>query len=145
MEADHDQMFRVLVNIARNAVQALEARGTRDPARDQNRITGRREGSVVVIEVSDTGPGVPEKARTTCSRRSRDRREPAERASASPLPRSLCGRMAAKSALCRARLAPPSASRSPTGLSISIPDAVSARAPDGRRPPLAVFFLKGSR
>ena len=64
MEADHDQLFRVLVNIARNAVQTLEARGTRDPARDQIRITGRREGSVVVIEVSDTGPGVPEKART---------------------------------------------------------------------------------
>jgi signal transduction histidine kinase len=61
-EADHDQLFRVLVNVARNAVQALEARGARDPARDQIRITGRREGSVVVIEVSDTGPGVPEKA-----------------------------------------------------------------------------------
>ena len=62
MEADHDQLFRVLVNVARNALQALEARGARDPARDQIRITGRREGSVVVIEVSDTGPGVPEKA-----------------------------------------------------------------------------------
>ena len=47
VEADHDQLFRVLVNIARNAVQALEARGARDPARDQIRITGRREGSVV--------------------------------------------------------------------------------------------------
>jgi len=63
IDADHDQMFRVLVNIARNAMQALEARGNRDPARDQIRITGRREASVVVIEVSDTGPGVPEKAR----------------------------------------------------------------------------------
>jgi signal transduction histidine kinase len=63
MEADHDQMFRVLVNVARNAVQALEGRGARDPARDQIRITGRREGGVVVLEVSDTGPGVPEKAR----------------------------------------------------------------------------------
>ena len=63
VEADHDQLFRVLVNMARNAVQALEARGQRDPARDQIRITGRREGSVVVLEVSDTGPGVPEKAR----------------------------------------------------------------------------------
>lgn len=63
MEADHDQLFRVLVNVARNSVQALEARGARDPARDQIRITGRREGSVAVIEVSDTGPGVPEKAR----------------------------------------------------------------------------------
>ena len=63
MEADHDQLFRVLVNVARNAMQALEARGARDPARDQIRITGRREGGVVVIEVSDTGPGVAEKAR----------------------------------------------------------------------------------
>ena len=63
VEADHDQLFRVLVNVARNAVQALEARGARDPARDQIRITGRREGSVVIIEVSDTGPGVSEKAR----------------------------------------------------------------------------------
>jgi len=63
VDADHDQLFRVLVNIARNSVQALEARGQRDPARDQIRITGRREGSVVVLEVSDTGPGIPEKAR----------------------------------------------------------------------------------
>lgn len=63
MEADHDQIFRVIVNLSRNAVQALEARGSRDPARDQIRITGRREGGVVVIEVSDTGPGVSEKAR----------------------------------------------------------------------------------
>jgi signal transduction histidine kinase len=62
VEADHDQLFRVLVNVARNSMQALEARGARDPARDQIRITGRREGSVVVIEVSDTGPGVSERA-----------------------------------------------------------------------------------
>lgn len=64
MEADHDQIFRVVSNLARNAVQALEAGGAHDPARDQIRITGRREGSVVVIEVSDTGPGISEKART---------------------------------------------------------------------------------
>ena len=63
VDADHDQLFRALVNVTRNAVQALEARGARDPARDQIRITGRREGSVTVLEISDTGPGVPEKAR----------------------------------------------------------------------------------
>lgn len=63
VEADRDQLFRILVNVTRNAVQALEARGTRDPARDQIRITGRREGSVVVIEISDTGPGVSGRAR----------------------------------------------------------------------------------
>lgn len=63
VEADHDQLFRILVNLARNAVQALEARAARDAARDQIRITGRREGAVAVIEVSDTGPGVSDKAR----------------------------------------------------------------------------------
>lgn len=63
MEADADQMFRVLVNLSRNAVQALEAHGARDPARDQIRITGRREGGVVALEISDTGPGIPDKAR----------------------------------------------------------------------------------
>ncbi len=62
VDADHDQLFRVLVNLARNAVQALETRGARDPASDQIRIIGRRDGGVVVIEVSDTGPGVPERA-----------------------------------------------------------------------------------
>ncbi len=63
VDADPDQLFRVLLNLARNAVQALEARAPNEPSRDQLRITGRREGAVVVIEVADTGPGVPEKAR----------------------------------------------------------------------------------
>jgi signal transduction histidine kinase len=63
VEADPDQLFRVLVNIARNAVQALESRAAADPGRDQVRITGRREGAVVLIEVSDTGPGLSPQAR----------------------------------------------------------------------------------
>jgi hypothetical protein len=63
VDADHDQLLRVLINLARNAVQALETRAPNDPTRDQIRITGRREGAVVMIEVADTGPGFPEKAR----------------------------------------------------------------------------------
>ncbi len=63
VDADRDQLFRILVNVTRNAMQALELRGAPDPARDQIRITGRREGSVTVIEVSDTGPGVSDRAR----------------------------------------------------------------------------------
>jgi len=63
VEADYDQLFRILLNLARNAVQAMESRAARDPGRDQIRITGRREGAVVVIEVSDTGPGFSERAR----------------------------------------------------------------------------------
>jgi signal transduction histidine kinase len=63
VDADPEQLFRILLNLARNAVQALDGREDKDPGRDQVRITGRREGAVVVIEVSDTGPGLPEKAR----------------------------------------------------------------------------------
>lgn len=63
IDGDPDQLFRVLLNLARNAVQALESRAPNDPGRDQIRVTGRREGTVVVIEVSDTGPGVSERAR----------------------------------------------------------------------------------
>src|SRR3984893_890426 len=59
VDADPDQLFCVLLNLARNAVQALESRAACDPDRDQVRITGRREGAVAVIEVSDTGPGIP--------------------------------------------------------------------------------------
>jgi len=57
------QIAAELGNVTRNAVQSLQARGDEDLARDQIRITGRREGSVVEIEISDTGPGVPEKVR----------------------------------------------------------------------------------
>jgi len=63
VDVDPDQLYRVLLNLVRNAFQALETRGPNDRARDQIRVTGRREGAVVVIEVSDTGPGVPDHAR----------------------------------------------------------------------------------
>jgi signal transduction histidine kinase len=53
IDADPDQLFRVLLNLVRNAEQALEGQ----PA-TQIRITGRREGGVAIIEVSDTGPGI---------------------------------------------------------------------------------------
>ena len=53
----------MLLNLVRNAAQALEGRPKSDAATQQIRITGRREGAVAIIEVSDTGPGVPAKAR----------------------------------------------------------------------------------
>src|SRR4029077_5545285 len=40
-----------------------ETRAPNDPARDQIRITGRREGAVVMLEVAHTRPGLPAKAR----------------------------------------------------------------------------------
>jgi signal transduction histidine kinase len=60
VDADRDQLFRVLSNLCRNAAQALEGDDERG---GEIMVSARREGSVVVIEVADTGPGVPEKAR----------------------------------------------------------------------------------
>jgi signal transduction histidine kinase len=59
VDADRDQLFRVLSNLCRNAVQALESGN--NPG--EIAVTARREGAVTIIEVADTGPGVPEKAR----------------------------------------------------------------------------------
>lgn len=63
IDADPDQLFRVLLNLVRNAAQALESQPQSSAAAMQIRITGRREGSVAILEVSDTGPGVPAKTR----------------------------------------------------------------------------------
>ncbi|WP_237151943.1 ATP-binding protein [Oryzibacter oryziterrae] len=64
VDADSDQLFRVLLNLTRNSVQALEQ--TADSAMVKRMtISGSREGSVVRIRVADTGPGLPEKTRET--------------------------------------------------------------------------------
>jgi signal transduction histidine kinase len=61
-DADPDQLFRVLVNLCRNAVQAME--GNPDPAIVRRiAISAERNGRSVTIAVADTGPGVPERAR----------------------------------------------------------------------------------
>ena len=63
VDADPDQLLRALLNLARNSKHALESRAPNDPKRDQIRIIGRREGGVVVLQVADTGPGIPQRAR----------------------------------------------------------------------------------
>jgi signal transduction histidine kinase len=60
VDADRDQLFRVLSNLCRNAAQALESDGG---AAGEIVVSARREGAVTIIEVADTGPGVPERAR----------------------------------------------------------------------------------
>ena len=61
VDADRDQLFRVLSNLTRNALQAIEQQ---DSAAGPHRvIAALRDGKRVTIEVSDDGPGVPEKAR----------------------------------------------------------------------------------
>ncbi|WP_428642724.1 sensor histidine kinase [Roseibium sp.] len=59
IDADPEQIFRVMVNLMRNALQALEAE------KDKTlvcRITveAEREGACVRVRVTDTGPGIPE-------------------------------------------------------------------------------------
>ena len=63
VDADPDQLFRVLLNLVRNAAQALESDKSKVAIAKQIRVTGRREGSVTILEISDTGPGIPAKAR----------------------------------------------------------------------------------
>ena len=64
IEADSDQIFRVIYNLVRNAVQALGADRSDDPALVRRvTLSAQRTGSVVEIRVVDTGPGLPAKAR----------------------------------------------------------------------------------
>ncbi len=59
VRADADQLFRVLSNLVRNAAQAIEAAGRPGAVTVRAReAEGRTE-----IRVSDTGPGLPQKAR----------------------------------------------------------------------------------
>lgn len=61
IDADHGQLYRVLANLLRNAGQALEQLPSSAPR--EIAVSARREGSVTAVEVSDSGPGVPERAR----------------------------------------------------------------------------------
>jgi signal transduction histidine kinase len=53
VEADRDQLFRVLMNLGRNAQQAMA------PAGGLISLSAWREPDAVVIEIADTGPGIP--------------------------------------------------------------------------------------
>jgi signal transduction histidine kinase len=63
VDADPDQLFRILVNLGRNAVLALDAGDQSNALVRRLTIGARRDGEKVVISVDDTGPGVPEQAR----------------------------------------------------------------------------------
>lgn len=65
VDADREQLFRILMNLVRNAVQALiEAPDdVAAHAGGEVKLSAWREGTATVIEVCDDGPGVPAKAR----------------------------------------------------------------------------------
>ena len=61
-DADADQIFRVLLNLCRNAADAVSDGD--DPALIRRVwVEAERTGSVTTVRVGDTGPGVPPKAR----------------------------------------------------------------------------------
>jgi signal transduction histidine kinase len=62
VDADPDQLSRVLVNLVRNAVQALAQSGA--PSGPPTvRVEASRNGGRVTILVADNGPGIPERTK----------------------------------------------------------------------------------
>ncbi|HTV67103.1 MAG TPA: HAMP domain-containing sensor histidine kinase [Rhizobiaceae bacterium] len=62
IDADSEQLFRVLTNLGRNALQAMTADKGIAVVRRLT-VSAERTGTVARIDVADTGPGLPQKAR----------------------------------------------------------------------------------
>jgi signal transduction histidine kinase len=62
VNADPDQLYRILSNLVMNATQVLEAQKGGDAER-RIRLLAGNTGRAVEIDVWDNGPGVPERAR----------------------------------------------------------------------------------
>ncbi|MEQ9448619.1 MAG: ATP-binding protein, partial [Rhodospirillaceae bacterium] len=58
ISADHEQLFRVLMNLGRNALEAMTAEASGRIA-----VSAAALSNCVVIDFSDNGPGIPEVAR----------------------------------------------------------------------------------
>ena len=66
ISADRTQLYRAIFNLARNSVEAMiEDNAGVEPPEQQGRITARAEKTSggAKIEISDTGPGIPDSAR----------------------------------------------------------------------------------
>lgn len=59
VQADPEQMFRVFLNLLRNANEALQTAGPQPGRAAEIIITASSRNGMVVVDVADTGPGVP--------------------------------------------------------------------------------------
>jgi signal transduction histidine kinase len=59
VDADREQLQRILTNLIRNATQAFDQSGHRGQSPAQISVSAQRQGSVTEIEVRDNGPGIP--------------------------------------------------------------------------------------
>lgn len=59
VHADPDQLYRILVNLMRNARQAIESDTSRADRRGEVRVTASTADGDCVIRISDNGPGIP--------------------------------------------------------------------------------------
>lgn len=57
IDADAEQLVRILINVSRNAVEALEANGG-----GEVRVDAAWSGDVAMIDIADNGPGLPKAA-----------------------------------------------------------------------------------
>ncbi|OXT02868.1 hypothetical protein B7H23_02065 [Notoacmeibacter marinus] len=62
VDADAEQLFRIINNLCRNALQAMSNEADRPGLVRRLTVSARREGAVAFIAISDTGPGLPRKA-----------------------------------------------------------------------------------
>jgi signal transduction histidine kinase len=62
IDADREHLFRIVSNLVRNAIEAIEARRAGAPGGEIG-VKAWRDGRRVLVEVRDNGPGVPQKAR----------------------------------------------------------------------------------
>jgi len=63
VDADREHLFRILNNLMRNSVQAIESHLGSVPDSPNGSITLRawRDGAVATLEIKDNGPGIPER------------------------------------------------------------------------------------
>ncbi len=57
--ADAEQMFRIMLNLMRNGVEALERAGAAPGCLPSVEVKAWKSSATTIIEIADTGPGIP--------------------------------------------------------------------------------------